>query len=327
VRSAVVVVAVLVSSLLAGCAPPADTDGEVRAVAGGGGLGPAPARMPGDAVVPVVVDTDLGADDLLALAFLLRHPQVDVRAVTLAATGLVGCDRGVDLVAGLFAALDVPPAPVACGRSERGAGGRAFPAQWRAAAENGSGVPTVDGPAVAEPAAEVLARQARAVPGLVLVAIAPMTNVADLAIQHPDAYRGLAGIHMMAGSVSGPVVDGVAEWNAAADPLALETVLGSPVPVTVVPADAVPNGTPEVLASTPVVGRVVAGADVPAWWDLAAAAALVVGDAGAVEPGRWALDPAHPGRLVMTGNGTTSVYRSLDEPALASEYARVFAPA
>jgi inosine-uridine nucleoside N-ribohydrolase len=154
-----------------------------------------------------------------------------------------------------------------------------------------------------------------------------MTNVADLATEHRDDYARLDGIHMMAGSVSGPVVEGVAEWNAAADPRSLETVLRSGVPVTVVPADAVPTGTPEVLAAAPVVGRVVAAADVPAWWDLAAAAALVATDAGAVESGHWVLDPAAPGRLVRTGTGTGTVYRSMDEQTLASEYARVSTPA
>jgi hypothetical protein len=36
----------------------------------------------------VIVDTDLGGNDLVALAFLLRHPAVRVEAVTIAATGL-----------------------------------------------------------------------------------------------------------------------------------------------------------------------------------------------------------------------------------------------
>ena len=75
----------------------------------------------------MVVDTDLGGDDLVALAFLLRHPSVRVEAVTIAGTGLVGCDPGVDLVADLFTALDEDPVPVACGREEAGPGGAAVP--------------------------------------------------------------------------------------------------------------------------------------------------------------------------------------------------------
>ena len=318
------VTALAAGALLAGCAAPADLDGEAWAAAGAG-LPPAPARMPGATVTPVVVDTDLGADDLVALAFLLRHPEVEVHALTIAATGLVGCETGVDVVAGLVAALEEQPVPVACGPETAGAGGRPFPTEWATAAELGSGVAPAPGTAVAESAPQLIARQARDVAGLVLVALGPMTNVADLASQHPEDYARLAGIHAMAGSVAGPVVDGVAEWNVAADPRSLETVLASPVPVTLVPEDAVPTGTPELLAAAPVVGRVVTTADIPAWWDLAAVAALVAPDLGSPEQGAWVLDPSVPGRLVRSpgGAGAVQVHTSLDAAALEPQYARV----
>lgn len=324
------VAALAAGVLLAGCAAPADLDGEVlgalpgSGAGGGAGGAPVPARDPGDGTVPVVVDTDLGADDLLALAFLLRSPDVEVRAVTIAATGLVGCDPGADVVAGLFAALAVDPVPVACGRATPGPGGRAFPAAWRTAAAAGSGVAPVRGATVDRPAADLLAQEAREVGGLVLVAIGPMTNVADLATGHPDAYARLGGIHAMAGSVSGPVLDGVAEWNAAADPEALAAVLASAVPVTLVPEDSVPPGPPVAATDALVVGPVTAAADVPAWWDLAAVAALVAPEAGRAERGGWGLDPSAPGRLSRTGDGTVTVYRSLRAPTLQAQYARAF---
>ena len=312
------------AAVLAGCAAPADLDGEVGALAAAP-LGPAPTAAPGEVATPVVVDTDLGADDLVALAFLLRHPEVHVEAITIPATGLVACDAGVDVVAGLFAALDVEAVPVACGRRAAGPGARELPADWRSAAAGGSGLAPAAGAVVpvAEPAAELLARRARDVEDLVVVALAPMTNLAELATEHPADYARLAGVHAMAGSVAGPVVDGVAEWNAAADPAALATVLTARVPLTVVPEDAVPLGTPEALRA-PVVDRVATAADVPKWWDLATVAALVAPDAGSVEAARWALEPATPGRLEPLGDGAVRVYRSLDSAALESEYARVF---
>lgn len=316
--------AILGTVAMAACAAPTDSDGELVTVALAGRLGLAPERTPGATAVPLVVDTDLGADDLLALAFLLRHPDVEVKAVTIAATGLVACDPGVSVVTGLFSALQVDPVPVACGRTERGPGGRAFPAEWRAGAARGSGIAPAPGQVDVETAAGLIARSAREVPDLVLVAIGPMTNAADVASQYPDDYAKLAGIHAMAGSVSGPALDGVAEWNAAADPESLQTVLASAVPVTVVPEDAAPTGTPAVLATSPVVGRVVATANVPAWWDLAAAAALVTDGAGRLQAASWRLDPSTPGRLVPTGTGVTRVYRTLDEKSLTSEYVRVF---
>ncbi len=72
------------------------------------------ARPTSAGATPVVVDTDLGGDDLAALTFLLRHPDVDVEAITVAGGGLVGCDRGVDLVADLLTLLEEQPVPIAC---------------------------------------------------------------------------------------------------------------------------------------------------------------------------------------------------------------------
>jgi hypothetical protein len=52
---------------LAGCAAPFDDDGEV------GGAAPPPAPQAAADALPVVVDTNLGGDDLVTLTFLLRH--------------------------------------------------------------------------------------------------------------------------------------------------------------------------------------------------------------------------------------------------------------
>ena len=314
--------AALVSAgaVLAGCAAPADLDGEVAAA--GAPVGVAPQR---DDPLPVIVDTDLGADDLAALAFLLRHPGVDVRAVTIAATGLVGCDSGPGVLGGLVSALGIAPPPVACGRAVAGPGAHPFPSAWRAAAARGSGVAPEPRAVTtgSESAVELVVRVAQEQPGVVLLALGPVTNVAEVATQHPEAYRRLAAVHAMAGSVAGPVVDGVAEWNAAADPEALGTVLAAPVPLTLVPEDAAPLGTPD-LMKVPVVDRILAAAQLPAWWDLAAAAALVSPEAGRAEAARWVLDPTAPGRLVPYGHGSVRVVRSLNRSSLEAEYARAF---
>lgn len=301
---------------MTGCGAPYD-DGEVSRTLGA-------ARPPDPSATPVVVDTDLGGDDLAALAFLLRHPSVKVEAVTIAATGLVGCDAGVDVVAGLFAAVEARPVPVACGRPEAGPEGRQFPTQWRQVAERGTGITPVPGAQSPGPAGRLIAALARQVDGLVVVALGPLTNLGDLARKQPRAYARLAGVHAMAGSVDGRPIDGIAEWNAAVDPAALETVLAGRVPVTLVPEDAVPAGTPGVLAG-PVLGRIAEVVDYPQWGDLSAAAAFVEPHAGKVEWGRWLTDSSGPGRLRRAGAGRVKVYRSLDGDRLAAAYEEAFA--
>lgn len=314
--------AVLVPLLLAtACSAPYDDDGEASPVI----TGPVVARVPGPNATPVVVDTDLGADDLAALAFMLRHPAIDVRAITVAGAGLVACDPGVDIVADVLTGLAVSPIPIACATTPPGPGGRKFPDQWRQAAERGSGINRHGSTLAAQPggAARLISRLARRRDDLVLVALGPMTNPAHLAEAFPEDFARLAGVHAMGGSVAGDPIDGIAEWNAAADPQSFETVLAAGVPVTIVPEDAVPVGTPEVLRTSPVAGQVAARSGLDTWWDLATAAALVA-PGGTRSSGRWVLDPDVPGRLARAGKGGVRVVRSLSAAELQKVYAAAF---
>lgn len=303
-RALAAAAAVLVA--LAGCAAPYDDDGELvqtGALAG--------AAAPDDDATPVVVDTDLAGDDLVALAYLLRRPDVRVVAVTIAGTGLVGCDPGVDLVADLVHALEEAWVPVACGREDPT---RPWPAAWRARAEEAPGLPRRDTTfvPVSEPAPLLLAKLAATTEDLQVVALGPLSNLADLADRWPRDYRRLAGIWSMAGAVEVQQSPDVAEWNAAADPAAMATVLAGPVPVTVVPDDPVPAGDPEAL-SAPVVGGIAVGSPVPKWWDTTTVVAFTEPSVATGETGRWEVDDT--GRLTRTGRGTTTVVTRIDQAA------------
>lgn len=315
----------LAVSVLAACSPAAsDVDGEVFA------RGPmAPAAEKRADAVPVVVDTDLAPDDLAALALLLRHPDVRVLAVTVPQTGELDC-RGTGLLGDFFEALEVEPPPVACGTTSRGEDGVMFPPDWGAGALMESGLPRDDVPSdltpVRTPAATLLARLARRHDDLHVVALAPLTEVAAVLREEPEAYARLGGIITMAGSVDSPShADGVAEWNAGADPAPFAEVLAGPVPVTVVPDDPVPLGAPDGLAG-PVVGGLgrVPGFESPRYWDLATAGTFVAGSA-ATESGSWTVDTTGDrGRLRRTGEGTVRVVTGLDDAALDEVYRSVF---
>ena len=326
-----VAVAATLAATLTGCSAPYDDDGEVATTAR---LLAAPARR--QTARPLVVDTDLGADDVVALGLLLRRPDVDVRAVTVAATGLVGCPDAAGVVTALAAAVGTAPPTVACGRRDPGARGRPMPAAWRSAAAAGSGLPEASAevrhfasaPLARQPAARVLGRLARSTPDLTVVALGPLTNLADLASSDPAAFARLGAIHAMGGVLDGTGESGVGEWNAAADPAAFDAVLtaastGQPT-LTIVPLDAVPPGTPPEL-SGPVVGAVTSAARLPAWWDAATAAALVDPDAATVSLGAFTLDRAEPGRLRRTGEGHVRLVNQMDSGRLRAVYASAFA--
>lgn len=311
---------------LAACTPAAsDTDGEVFV--------PGPMSTPADKrpdAVPVVVDTDLAPDDLAALALVLRHPRVEVVAVTVPMTGQLDC-RGIGLLSDFFEALGTEPPPVACGTTPRGEDGVMFPPEWGAGALMNSGLPRNnaggDLTPVRAPADELIARLARRHRGLEVVALGPLTEVAAVLREHPAAYARLGGITTMAGTVdSESHADGVGEWNAGADPVPFAEVLAGPVPVTVVPDDPVTPGAPDGLAG-PVVGGLgrVPGFESPKYWDLATAGTFVDGSAATTESGAWIVDTTDDrGRLTRTGDGPVRVVTSLDAAALDRLYREVF---
>ena len=291
----------------AGCTAPYDNDGELTISGAFGEV-----VRPAEDATPIVVDTDLAGDDLVALAYLLRRPDVRVVAVTIAGTGLVGCDPGVDLVADLVHALGAGWMPVACGREDPAL---PWPEEWRTKAAQAPGLPRLDTTfsVVSEPAPLLISKLAANTEDLQVVALGPLSNLADLADRWPESYRRLAGIWAMAGAVDVRQSAEVGEWNAAADPTAMATVLAGSVPVTVVPDDPVPEGDLEALAA-PVVGNIALGQPVPKWWDTATAAAFTEPSIATGETGRWEVDDT--GVLTRTGRGTTTVITHIDRRAL-----------
>ena len=198
---------------------------------------------------PVVVDTDMGVDDTVALLFLLRSPEVDIRAVTIVGTGLVHCPSGIQVLQRLLGALGSTDVPISCGREEPLQGDHAFPGEWRAAADNGFGVEY--GPAIVPtpPAtAPELLRQIAASAGrpITIVALGPLTNLADAVQADPEFVTAVERIVAMGGAVKVPgnveLGEGVeppaAEWNIYADPTAADIVFRSGIPLVLVPLDA-----------------------------------------------------------------------------------------
>ena len=89
---------------------------------------------------PVVITTDMGMDDLLAVYMLLRDPAVDVRAITVDGTGLVHCGPGLRNLRRILVAFG-PPDPVRLRpRDDAGPDGVPFPEDWRATSDNMYGV-------------------------------------------------------------------------------------------------------------------------------------------------------------------------------------------
>ena len=221
---------------------------------------------------PMLIDTDPGIDDALAILLALGSPEVTVEAITTVA-GNVGIEAAT---ANALRILDVArPA-----RRPRVARGAAHPLRRplsdaaRYHGDDGLGnlgaltapdgtpryrpVPIeldpLDGPDLILDALDRWGRD------LVLVALGPLTNVAIALARDRDRFARLSRLVVMGGAVRVPGnVTPAAEFNFFTDPDAVATVLASGIPVEVVPLDV----TRQVLLTRRALDAALGAADSP----------------------------------------------------------------
>jgi inosine-uridine nucleoside N-ribohydrolase len=221
----------------------------VMACASGPSATPLITGEPPTTRIPVIIDSDLDLSDIAAIAILLRDPKLDVRAISIAGTGLVHCQGGRLLTRYILDELDASATPFGCGRQDPGADGHAFPDEWRARADAGFGLdmtPRAE-QGVPRDAVEVIRAAVADSPSApTIVTLGPLTNFEDAIAADSSLADRLAGIHAMLGTVEAPgnvLVEEHAgtdrlEWNAFADPSAVAAVLDADVPLSIVPLDA-----------------------------------------------------------------------------------------
>lgn len=216
----------------------------------GCGIGAATPTPPGAAVgTSVVIDTDTGADDVMAILYLLQRSDLNVEAITVAGTGLAYCDAGTRYALGLVALAGADDIPVACGREEPLQGSNAFPLMWRVDENSFQALSLPEGGTVSDQTAvELLISTIESSPQKVtLLTLGPLTNVAEALQQRPALVDNLEMIYIMGGAIDvlGSMIqvsliqtNYVAEWNIWIDPHAANLVLESGAPITLVPLDA-----------------------------------------------------------------------------------------
>jgi inosine-uridine nucleoside N-ribohydrolase len=212
--------------------------------------GPAPAaEIELRAPQPVILDVDMAHEDMFAALFLLQHPNVDLKAITVTGTGEAHCGPGVRNALGLLHLVGGADLPVACGRETPMAGDHAFPDAWRAGADRAYGVALPEGgePSPLSAPQLIAERVTKSGDRVTIVAVGPLTNIAEALQARPEIVDQIEAIYVMGGAVevegnvgnSGAGIDNpYAEWNIYADPAAANIVFESGLPVTLVPLDA-----------------------------------------------------------------------------------------
>ena len=186
----------------------------------------------------IFIDSDCGIDDAVAIMMALVSPEVKVTGIS-AVAGNVALDFVVDNITrllGYFNRMDIPVFKGAS-RSLLGQKLRAGGVHGK----NGFGdveLPPTEKTAEAPLAPEGLYKTAKENPGLTLVAIGPLTNIAIALNLYPDLKEYVHDMVIMGGAINYGNVTKFAEFNFAADPEAAQFVIDSGVPLTVVPWDA-----------------------------------------------------------------------------------------
>lgn len=190
----------------------------------------------------LIIDTDPGVDDAMAIMLALASPEVELRAVT-TVFGNVALSDTTANAGRILALCDHSDVPVAAGAARP----LVHPQRERAMAWHGNDGLGGRAGHLPAPATEPDPRGAVALMAAVLTAssepvtiapIGPLTNVALLLALHPELAPRIARIVWMGGALGTGNVTGVAEFNAHCDPEAAHRVLTqSDVPVTMVPLD------------------------------------------------------------------------------------------
>ena len=186
----------------------------------------------------VIIDTDPGVDDALALLLAMRSPELKIEGITPVA-GNVPLELGLPNALRMVEIAGRSDIPVAAGakvplmrrlvtatyaHGENGLGGAVFPE------------PTLK--PIAEPAAEFIRRTVRKYPREVsLITLGPLTNIATALAGDPELAGLVKGLTMMGGSLSGGNITPAAEFNIYVDPEAARIVFQSGIPITMVGLD------------------------------------------------------------------------------------------
>jgi len=263
--------------------------------------------------VQVVLDVDTGVDDALAILLALRSPAMDVRAITCVA-GNADVDQVVANTLRVLDAASAPDIPVARGMT------RPLVEPPRPArhvhGEDGMGdlgLPRSQRSPVGIHAVELLRTTlASATEPIILIPLAPLTNIAVLVRTYPELLDRIDRIVLMGGAAAVGNATAAAEFNVWHDPEAAAIVLDSGVPTTMYGLDVfyepvVPVADVQALVSAADPARQLAGRLMQHQLARFGAATVTLGDAGAVAA---VLRPdllwtaRHPVRVELAGTWT-----------------------
>lgn len=187
--------------------------------------------------INVVIDTDPGVDDFLAIALALNSPEINVEAFTTTGGNAALRHTNANMLR-ILEALNGTAIPVYRGAQRPLAGSFGGAEDIHGAGGLPIRLPTPTLRPRSEHAVRFLARRLTGGPPLTLIALGPPTNIARLFRDHPHTKKSVERLVVMGGALDVPGnVTPYAEFNVWSDPEATELVFKSGVPVAMVGSD------------------------------------------------------------------------------------------
>lgn len=189
----------------------------------------------------IIIDTDPGVDDAIALWLALASPELEVLGITVVA-GNVALENTLANARRIVALSGRDDVPVFAGAKKPLIGPQRYGKYAHIGAFSDELVPTDECRVAQEHAVDFIVRTARRAAEeqnpITFCAIGPMTNLALALIQHPDVARGIRQVVSMscAFTALGHRTPW-AEFNIYADPHAANRVFGSGIPLVIMPLD------------------------------------------------------------------------------------------
>ncbi|HEX2625563.1 MAG TPA: nucleoside hydrolase [Candidatus Limnocylindrales bacterium] len=188
--------------------------------------------------IPLIIDSDPGLDDALAIGLAVALPEINLLAVTTVGgnADVRHCTTNALRLLHVYGASEVPVA--------EGSPGALVGEVVRATAIHGEAgigntvLPESPVKVSSEHAVDLIARILREHPEPVAIApIGPLTNIALLLRLHPELAPRISHLSIMGGSIGDGNTTAAAEFNIYADPEAAAIVFESGVPITMMGLD------------------------------------------------------------------------------------------
>lgn len=217
----------------------------------------------------IIVDTDMGSDDWLALLYLFKHPKADLVGITLSGAGLSELSYGVKHLVKLQELTEVLPnksVPIALGSENALKQTNPYPESLRVETNDFYGIDSNishSANVTKLSATDFLIGEAHKNKDIEILALGPLTNLAMAINKDKSFVKNVKRLVIMGGAVNvlgnvhylGHAENTSAEFNIFSDPEAAAIVFASGIPIELVALD-VTNEVPVTIKTLDHMARI-----------------------------------------------------------------------